>query len=78
MTNRSLTDGRAVIAETSEHAAFLHSDSSVSVFRKSGRDGTLVPLGTGRWEDGIVRGSDVNCGVLVRLEQQLREMTGTP
>ena len=67
-----------VIVEDSEHAAFLHADQTVSVYRKRGPYGTLAPLGTGRWEGGIVRGSGVNCGILVRLEPALRERTGTP
>jgi hypothetical protein len=67
-----------IVSETSEHAAILSPRTkNVAVFRKAA-DGTLVPIGTGRWEDGIVRGSGVNCGILVRLEPALREQTGTP
>lgn len=72
-----------IIAETIEHAAFLtlpvEDDvaGSVAVFRKA-PGGTMVPMGTGRWENGTVLGSGVNCGVLVHLERQLREKTGTP
>lgn len=67
---------QVVFSETSEHAARLEG-SRVTVFRKS--HGVLIPYGEpGRWEGGIIRGSGVNCGVLVRLEQDLREKTGTP
>lgn len=66
---------RTIIAEDSEHAAFLTGDR-VTVFRKADM-GTLVPIGHGTWQDGIVRGSGVNCGVLVRLEPDLRALTGT-
>jgi hypothetical protein len=69
---------KMVIVEDSEHAAFLGTeDGIVSVYRKCA-GGTVRLLGTGRWEGGIVRGSGVNCGVLVRLEPALRERTGTP
>jgi hypothetical protein len=62
-----------IVVQDSEHSAFLSTaDNTVSVFRKAGG----VLLGTGRWEDGIVRGSGVNCGILVRLEPALRERTG--
>lgn len=72
------TKQETVIAETSEHTAFLTA-GLVRVYRKSQRDGTLVPLGVqGIWAGGIILGSQVNCGVLVRLEQELREKTGTP
>lgn len=71
------TDPKAIVSESCEHAAFLHGDKSVSVFRKS-RGGTLVPLGVGRWEDGVILGSGVNCGVLAHLEPELRRLTGTP
>lgn len=64
-----------IVVQDSEHSAFLSTaDNTVSVFRKAGG----VLLGVGRWEDGIVRGSGVNCGILVRLEPALRERTGTP
>lgn len=76
-STNSDADPRAAVAESSGHAAFLHPDGSVSVFRKSW-GGTLVPLGAGRWRDGIIRGSGVNCGVLVRLERDLRRKTGAP
>lgn len=76
--NTTNTDPKAIIAESSEHAAFLHADNSVSVFRKAPRDGTLVPMGKGRWENGIILGSGVNCGILVHLEPELRRLTGTP
>lgn len=70
---------KETVVQTSEHAAFLSPSGAVRVYRLSPRDGTLVPVGvTGRWEGGIIRGSDVNCGVLVRLEQELRAKTGTP
>ncbi len=66
------------LVETHEHAACLH-DGKVTVYRK-GRGGMneLTEIGVGRWEGGIVLGSGVNCGVLVRLEQGLRAKTGTP
>jgi hypothetical protein len=69
--------GNPIISETSEHAAFLDG-GEVRVYRKAGPYGTLVPMGVGRWEDGTILGSGVNCGVLVRLEQDLRAQTGTP
>lgn len=78
MTTNKNTDQRAIIAQTQEHAAFLHADKSVSVFRIAPRDGTLVPLGAGRWVDGIICGSGVNCGVLAHLEPELRRLSGTP
>lgn len=78
MTTNKNTDKRAIIAQTQEHAAFLHADKSVSIFRIAPRDGTLVPMGRGKWVDGTILGSGVNCGVLVRLEQDLRTQTGTP
>jgi len=62
--------------ESHEHAAALTGDR-VTVYRKSAM-GTLVPMGTGRWERGIILGSGVNCGVLAHLEPGLREKTGTP
>lgn len=71
-----MTDRQAIIAEDSEHAAFLHRDNTVSVFRKC-PGGTLVPLGSGKWEGGIIMGSRVNCGILVRLEPELRQKSGT-
>lgn len=66
-----------IVVQDSEHAAFLHADQTVSVYRLAGH-GTLVPMGTGRWEGGIILGSGVNCGILVRLEPALRAATGTP
>ncbi len=74
---------QTIVSQTSEHAAFLSHDGSVRVYRKTqdgGWRGTsgLILLGHGRWEDGIILGSGVNCGVLVRLEQDLRAQTGTP
>lgn len=75
---------KTIIAETSEHTAFLtlsdrpEIDGVVAVYRKA-QGGTIVPIGKpGRWEKGIILGSDVNCGILVRLEPELREKTGTP
>jgi len=68
-------ENKTFFSETSEHAARL-TNGKVAVFRKS--HGMLLPVGVGRWEDGIIRGSGVNCGVLVRLEQDLRAQTGTP
>jgi len=64
-----------LFAETSEHAARLNGDDTVDVFRKA-QDGAMVPLGRGRWEGGIIRGSGVNCGVLVLLERDLRDRLG--
>ncbi len=67
------------ISESHEHAACLHEDGrSVTVYRK-GRGGMneLTVIGQGRWEDGIIRGSGVNCGVLVHLEPSLRAQAGT-
>lgn len=63
-------------AETHGHTAILNADLSVSVFRKAGM--ALSLIGTGRWENGTILGSGVNCGVLVRLEEDLRRQTGTP
>jgi hypothetical protein len=73
-----MENSQTFFSETSEHAATLTGDKVV-VFRK-GRGGAqeLTEIGVGRWEGGIVRGSGVNCGVLVRLEQDLRAQTGTP
>lgn len=75
---------QTIIAETSEHTAFLtlstrpELDGKVAVFRKH-PGGTIVPMGdVGRWEKGIILGSGVNCGILVRLEGELREKSGTP
>ncbi len=68
---------QTLFVETHEHAARLEGDK-VTVFRKSHGSAALIEIGVGRWEGGIVRGSDVNCGVLVRLEQDLRARTGTP
>lgn len=74
---------KTIIAESSEHAAFLTTsdhpslDGIVVVYRKHAL-GTLVPIGTGKWEDGIILGSGVNCGVLVHLEPELRQKSGTP
>lgn len=67
-------------AEDFEHVCFLRPDGSVAVYRKAvaGRCALGALLGVGRWEDGIIRGSGVNCGCLVRVEAQLRALTGTP
>lgn len=62
--------------KSSEHAAALTGET-VRVYRIA-QDRTLVPIGTGRWEDGIIRGSGVNCGVLAHLEPGLRAKSGTP
>jgi hypothetical protein len=70
------TKQETVWAESSEHAATLTGEK-VAVYRKR-QDGTLVPYGHGRWERGMILGSDVNCGVLAHLEPRLRELTGTP
>lgn len=68
---------KMIIVEDSEHAAFLGSDDLVvSVYRKAQGEPVRL-LGVGRWEGGIIRGSGVNCGILVRLEPALREKTGT-
>ncbi len=55
------------------HEAHLTGDD-VTVYRKS----DMSVIGRGKWKDGIIRGSGVNCGVLVRLEPGLREQSGTP
>ena len=69
----------AVMAETSSFVAFLRSDGSVSVYRKpaSGRCALGALLGVGRWENGIIVGANINCGILVQLESSLRLQTGT-
>lgn len=77
MTNRQCADSRAIVAEDAEHVAYLHGDDTVSVFRKH-PGGALVPMGQGRWKGGIVLESGVNCGILVRLEPELRLKSGTP
>jgi hypothetical protein len=65
-----------IIAEDSEHAAFLHADQTVNVYRKTPTGLDLI--GMGHWENGTILGSGVNCGILVRLEPSLREQSGTP
>ncbi len=62
--------------QSSEHAAALTGET-VIVYRVA-RDKTLVPMGTGRWERGVILGSGVNCGILAHLEPGLRARTGTP
>jgi len=68
----------SVMAEDSSFVAFLRSDGSVSVYRKptEGRCALGALLGVGRWENGTILGSNINCGILVRLEGSLRAQTG--
>lgn len=64
-------------AEDSEHIAIL-SGETVRVYRKAAppsRAALGALLGEGRWQGGIIRGSGLNCGILVRLESSLREQT---
>lgn len=72
---------KAVTAEDFGHIGFLRPDGTVAVYRKAteGHCSELgALLGIGRWENGTIRGSGVNCGILVTLEVSLRAQTGTP
>ena len=68
----------SVMAETDTFVAFLRSDGTVSVYRKPWESHGVLGacLGVGRWENGIIVGSNINCGILVRLERSLRAQTG--
>jgi hypothetical protein len=73
------TAPRAFRADSASFAAFLRPDGSVSVYRRSpcGR-GLGALLGVGRFENGLIVGANINCGILVQLEGSLRLQTGTP